>query len=81
MKDVFQGLRLSRCFQSCWALRSQWEMDSLSVIREIEETLTYPVFVKPASLGSSIGVSKAKNVKELTECLELAFEFDRKAAG
>ena len=78
MKSFFKGCGFP-VLPSCQALRSRWETDSLSVIREIEEALTYPVFVKPASLGSSIGVSKAKDVKELTECLELAFEFDRKA--
>ena len=78
MKSFFIGCGFP-VLPSCQALRSRWETDSLSVIREIEETLTYPVFVKPASLGSSIGVSRARDVKELTECLELAFEFDRKA--
>lgn len=48
------------------------------MLDEVEKQLPYPVFVKPASLGSSIGVSKAKDRKELEEALELAFEFDRK---
>lgn len=45
---------------------------------QIEKELSYPVFVKPASLGSSIGVSKAKDRAALEEALKLAFEFDRK---
>ncbi len=77
MKEFFKGCGYP-VLPSCRALRSRWEADSVSVIREIEDKLSYPVFVKPASLGSSIGVSKAKNAKELAECLVLAFEFDRK---
>lgn len=77
MKAFFKGCGFP-VLPSCNALRSRWETDSVSVIEQIEEKLTYPVFVKPASLGSSIGVSKARDVKELAECLELAFEFDRK---
>ncbi len=77
MKDFFRGCGFP-VLDSCWALRSQWEKDSVEVIKTIEETLSYPVFVKPSSLGSSIGVSKAKDFTELRQALELAFEFDRK---
>ena len=45
---------------------------------DIEKNLPYPVFVKPASLGSSIGVTRANDRTSLKEALELAFEFDRK---
>lgn len=48
------------------------------VITNIETQLGYPVFVKPANLGSSVGISKAKNREELIEAIELAFEYDRK---
>ena len=77
MKDFFKGCGFP-VLDSCRALRSQWETDAQQVIGSIEDTLAYPVFVKPASLGSSIGVSKASNQEELQESLELAFEFDRK---
>ena len=77
MKDFFKGCGFP-VLESLWVLRSSWHADSDSVIRKIESELPYPVFVKPASLGSSIGVSKASNSQELTESLELAFEFDRK---
>ena len=49
-----------------------------AVMDRIEKELPYPVFVKPASLGSSIGVTKAKDRAALEESLKLAFEFDRK---
>ena len=77
MKEFFKGCGFP-VLDSCWKLRSQWETDAQQVIGSIEDTLAYPVFVKPASLGSSIGVSKASNPEELQESLELAFEFDRK---
>ena len=77
MKDFFRGCGFP-VLESLWALRSQWEADSVELIKKIEETLKYPVFVKPASLGSSIGVTKAKNFGELRDSLELAFTFDRK---
>ena len=78
MKAFFRGCGFP-VLDSCWVLRNQWETDALAVIGRIEGQLKYPVFVKPASLGSSIGVSKATNVKELRDALELAFTFDRKA--
>ena len=77
MKDFFRGCGFP-VLPSCWVLRSQWTADSVAAIKKIEETLSYPVFVKPASLGSSIGVTKAKNFGELRDSMELAFEFDRK---
>jgi len=46
--------------------------------RELCGKLPFPVFVKPANLGSSVGISKAKNCEELAAALELAAQFDRK---
>ena len=45
---------------------------------EVERKLAYPVFVKPANLGSSVGISKARNREELDDALRLASRFDRK---
>jgi D-alanine-D-alanine ligase len=50
------------------------EMDADAVARE----LPFPIFVKPANLGSSVGISKAHNCSELKSALNLAAEFDRK---
>jgi D-alanine-D-alanine ligase len=44
----------------------------------IEAALKYPVFVKPANLGSSVGISKAHNAKELPAAIEMSAQFDRK---
>ena len=77
MKQFFRGAGYP-VLPSCWFLRRVWDEDPRAVMDQIEKELSYPVFVKPASLGSSIGVSKAKDRAALEEALKLAFEFDRK---
>lgn len=47
-------------------------------IAEAEEKLSYPMFIKPANAGSSIGIGKAKTRDELIACINEAFKFDRK---
>jgi len=47
-------------------------------VREVEERFRYPVFVKPANLGSSVGITKAKNRRALKKALELAASYDTK---
>jgi D-alanine-D-alanine ligase len=59
-------------------LRSTWENDPKKVQKLVENKLTYPLFVKPANLGSSVGISKAHNRKELGPAIEEAAKFDRK---
>jgi D-alanine-D-alanine ligase len=59
-------------------LRSQWRADPKHATRLIEKSLTYPVFVKPANLGSSVGISKVHGRSELAAALDLAASFDRK---
>jgi D-alanine-D-alanine ligase len=44
---------------------------------EIEKTLSYPIFVKPANLGSSVGISKCEEINQLKKAIEIAFSFDR----
>ena len=60
------------------ALRREWERDGADVTRRVRDDLRYPVFVKPANLGSSVGISKARSDAELTVAMELALQFDRK---
>lgn len=48
-----------------------------AIIREIAKKISFPCFVKPANLGSSVGISKAKNDKDLAKNLRIAFEFDK----
>jgi len=59
-------------------LRSEWRADPKKSTRLIEKSLTYPLFVKPANLGSSVGISKVKQRKDLQAALALAASFDRK---
>jgi D-alanine-D-alanine ligase len=59
-------------------LRSAWRTDPQRTIRQIEKSLAYPLFVKPANLGSSVGISKVHTRAELAPALDLASSFDRK---
>ncbi len=59
-------------------LRAEWEQSPKKATAQIEAALKYPVFVKPANLGSSVGISKAHNRKELAPALDLAAKYDRK---
>ena len=59
-------------------MRREWQADQRRTIDRIVGKLSLPVFVKPANLGSSVGISKAKAVAELRNALDLAAEFDRK---
>lgn len=60
------------------AMRREWERNARDVTRRVRDTLHYPAFVKPANLGSSVGISKARNDEELIAAMELALQFDRK---
>ena len=59
-------------------LRSDWEKSPRKAVAQVEAALKYPVFVKPANLGSSVGISKAHDRKELGPALQLAAKYDRK---
>jgi D-alanine-D-alanine ligase len=59
-------------------LRSEWEASPRKAVAKIEAALKYPLFVKPANLGSSVGISKAHDRRELGPALDLAAKYDRK---
>jgi D-alanine-D-alanine ligase len=59
-------------------LRAEWEASPKKTITKVEAALKYPLFVKPANLGSSVGISKAHDRKELSPAIDLAASFDRK---
>lgn len=59
-------------------LRADWESSPRKAVARIEAALRYPVFVKPANLGSSVGISKVHDRKELGPALTLAGRYDRK---
>ncbi|MFY0545099.1 D-alanine--D-alanine ligase [Brevibacillus sp. H7] len=77
MKNVFAQAGLPQV-KYIGVLRSQWERNQEEVVRRIEQELGYPCFVKPANMGSSVGISKAKNRAELLEAMNLAAKFDRR---
>ncbi|MCX8067488.1 MAG: D-alanine--D-alanine ligase [Anaerolineae bacterium] len=58
--------------------RKEWERDPEGVLDRVEGELGYPVFTKPANLGSSVGVNKCRNRKELARGLADAAQYDRK---
>jgi len=58
--------------------RKDWERDPEGMMRRIEEAFGYPCFIKPANLGSSVGVSKVHDRSELAPALDLAASYDRK---
>ena len=77
MKQFFRGGNLP-VLPSEWYTRSGFDKEPETVLNDIEAKLGYPVYTKPANLGSSIGVSRAENRAELQEALTLAFEYDRR---
>jgi D-alanine-D-alanine ligase len=60
------------------AMRREWERDANGITDRVSRELRYPVFVKPANLGSSVGISKAKSDHQFREAMRVALEFDRK---
>lgn len=61
-----------------WFLKSEFSKTPQEVIKKVEETLNFPLFVKPANLGSSIGITKAKDKKSLEFAIEVACHYDRR---
>ena len=59
-------------------LRCEWKQKPTRLRRKIEKELGYPLFVKPANLGSSVGISKVHNRRELAPAIDLAAGYDRK---
>ncbi|MEZ4519668.1 MAG: D-alanine--D-alanine ligase family protein [Chloroflexota bacterium] len=59
-------------------MRADWQRDPAAVLDAIESELPYPVFTKPANLGSSVGISKCTNREELEAGLNEAARFDRR---
>jgi D-alanine-D-alanine ligase len=77
MKLVFAARGLPICDYEV-VLKRDWQRDEHAVVTTVVNRLGFPVFVKPANLGSSVGISKAKHAAELRAAINLAAEFDRK---
>ena len=77
MKSLFRAAGLP-IVKHATVLRGQFEREPRKVEKLVESKLKYPVFVKPANLGSSVGISKAHDRKELGPAIAEAAKFDRK---
>jgi D-alanine-D-alanine ligase len=77
MKRLFANARLPIVLHVT-LLRAEWERSPRKAVAQVETVLKYPVFVKPANLGSSVGISKVHDRKELGPALTLAARYDRK---
>ena len=77
MKSLFVQAGLPIC-RYLWFLRSQWRHEPAKIIRNVIRQIGFPCFVKPANLGSSVGVSRATDKASLTKAIDLAAEYDRK---
>jgi len=77
MKKVFAADHLPICDYEV-VLARDWRRDERAIMSTIGTRLGFPVFVKPANLGSSVGISKARHATELRDAINLAAEFDRK---
>ncbi len=77
MKQLFRGCGFP-VLPDTWAERGAWERDREAVLARCEQALSYPMFVKPANLGSSIGISRANDRAGLIHALEVAFSYDRR---
>lgn len=77
MKDIFKANDISSpeyvSFDKC-----TYEHSKSKIIKNIESKIDFPLIVKPANLGSSIGITVCHDLKELDSAIELAFEFDNK---
>src|SRR3954468_12429084 len=77
MKLVFAAKGLPICDYEV-VLKRDWQRDERAVMQTVTARLGFPVFVKPANLGSSVGISKARHAAELRTAITLAAQFDRK---
>jgi len=76
-KQLFSQMDLPTA-DYAWFLSSQCKRAMKQVVKEAEVKLNYPMFVKPANTGSSVGISKAHDRKELVTGIEAAMQYDRK---
>jgi D-alanine-D-alanine ligase len=77
MKDIFAHAGLAQVKYVSF-IKHEWKEAKESLYEQVENELGYPCFVKPANLGSSVGISKCTNKAELDQAFQEAFQFDRK---
>ena len=77
MKQILRGASFP-VLDFVWFTREQLKKERQAVIERVEKEIKYPAFIKPAALGSSIGVSRARNREELERALDVAASYDRR---
>lgn len=77
MKNIFEVAGLNQVKYNSF-IRSDWQSDRDAAYERVEKELGFPCFVKPANLGSSVGISKCTTREELETAFIEAFQFDRK---
>jgi len=77
MKSLFRQAGLPVC-KYIWFLRGEWEQGAAPVVERVAKEVGFPCFVKPANLGSSVGISRAADAEALSGAVELAARYDRK---
>ncbi|ANU26429.1 D-alanine--D-alanine ligase [Planococcus versutus] len=77
MKQLFEQAGLKQT-PYVYFIRREWDQNQDFWVAKVEAELAWPVFVKPANLGSSVGISKADNREELVAAVKEALKFDRK---
>jgi D-alanine-D-alanine ligase len=77
MKALFRHAGLPLC-RYIWFLRGEWEREPVEIQERVAAEIGYPCFVKPANLGSSVGISRATDAKSLADAINLAASYDRK---
>lgn len=77
MRQLFLGCGFP-VLRAVWFTRDEWQVKAQAVKDRIHGTLAYPVYVKPANLGSSIGISRATDDASLCEAIEVALSYDRR---
>lgn len=77
MKQLFHAAGLPQCRYE-WFRRGEWEAGREKITQQMEKNLGFPCFVKPANLGSSVGISKADDKTQLEAAIDLAARFDRR---
>lgn len=74
-KTIFQSIGI-RTADFVWFSRKDYEENEEKVLKKINKKLTYPLMVKPANLGSSIGISKCNTGEDLKQAIEVALAYD-----
>lgn len=74
MKQILRDSGIS-VVDFCWFTDKEWDESHKAVLEKIEKQLSYPVIVKPANSGSSVGISPAHNIAELEDAIDNAAQF------